>query len=76
MCPPSDTWNPFRPEVEMIEKMKEFLRENSIGVLATCSENKPHCSLMTYVTDEQAKTIHIITLNTTGNTGILCRIHM
>lgn len=32
--------------------------------MATCSENKPHCSLMTYVADEQAEAIHTVTLNT------------
>jgi general stress protein 26 len=48
----------------MLEKMKALLRENSLCVLATCSENKPHCSLMTYVTDEQAEAIHTVTLNT------------
>ena len=36
----------------MLEKMKALLRENSLCVLATCSEGRPHCSLMTYVTDE------------------------
>jgi len=48
----------------MLEKMKTLLMENSLCVLATCSDNKPHCSLMTYVTDEQAEAIHIVTLNT------------
>jgi nitroimidazol reductase NimA-like FMN-containing flavoprotein (pyridoxamine 5'-phosphate oxidase superfamily) len=48
----------------MLEKMKALLRENSLCVLATCSENMPHCSLMTYITDEQAEAIHTVTLNT------------
>jgi nitroimidazol reductase NimA-like FMN-containing flavoprotein (pyridoxamine 5'-phosphate oxidase superfamily) len=48
----------------MIDKMKKLLAENSICVLATCSENKPLCSLMTYVTDEQSNTVYSVTLNT------------
>jgi general stress protein 26 len=48
----------------MIEKMKTLLRRNSMAVLATCTENKPYCSLMTYVTDEQALTLYTATLKT------------
>ncbi|MGV8072944.1 MAG: pyridoxamine 5'-phosphate oxidase family protein [Syntrophobacteraceae bacterium] len=46
----------------MLDKMKAILKESSMCVLATCSENKPHCSLMAYVTDEQAVTLYIVTL--------------
>jgi general stress protein 26 len=48
----------------MIEKMKALLRENSICVLATSSENRPHCSLMAYVTDEHVAALYIVTLKT------------
>ena len=48
----------------MLEKAKALLRENSLCVLATCSENNPHCSLMSYVTDERAEAIHMVTLRT------------
>ncbi|MEM5788812.1 MAG: pyridoxamine 5'-phosphate oxidase family protein [Syntrophobacteraceae bacterium] len=47
----------------MIEKMKALLRNNSLCILATCSENRPHCSLMTYITDEQGETIYTATLS-------------
>ena len=48
----------------MLDKMKRLLSESSICVLATCSENKPLCSLMTYVTDEQANRVYFVTLKT------------
>jgi nitroimidazol reductase NimA-like FMN-containing flavoprotein (pyridoxamine 5'-phosphate oxidase superfamily) len=55
----------FQAEGEnMLDKMKKLLGESSICVLATCSENKPLCSLMTYVTDEQADTVYTVTLKT------------
>ena len=46
----------------MIEKMRSLLRENSMCVLATSLDNKPHCSLMAYVTDENALTVYMVTL--------------
>jgi len=48
----------------MLEKMKALLKGNSLCILATCSENRPHCSLMTYVTDEQGEAIYAVTLKT------------
>lgn len=46
----------------MIEKMMDLLRGNDMCVLATCSENTPHCSLMAYVTDEEGTGIYMATL--------------
>jgi len=37
----------------MIEKIKALVREKDTCVLATVSENSPHCSLMSYVTDSE-----------------------
>ena len=45
----------------MIEKMKDIMRSQDMCVLATASENKPHCSLMAYLTDEECETIYMIT---------------
>ena len=45
----------------MMNKIKELIRENSMCVLATCIDNKPHCSLMAYLADEQAETIYMVT---------------
>ncbi len=47
----------------MLDKMKTLLRESSMCVLATCSDNTPHSSLMTYVTNEQAETVYTATLS-------------
>ena len=46
----------------MIRKSKTLLKENSMCVLASSFDNKPHCSLMAYVTDEEAYTLFMITL--------------
>ena len=46
----------------MMDRMKSLLKKGDMCVLATCSENRPHCSLMTYVTDEAAETVYMITL--------------
>lgn len=46
----------------MIEKMKALLKEDSICVLASSSGDRPHCSLMAYVTDGEAETLFMVTL--------------
>lgn len=48
----------------MIETIRAFLRGNSLCVLATCVENRPHCSLMAYVVDSQ-DVLYLATLTTT-----------
>jgi nitroimidazol reductase NimA-like FMN-containing flavoprotein (pyridoxamine 5'-phosphate oxidase superfamily) len=45
----------------MIEKMKNLVRRKDICVLATVAENKPHCSLMAYVTDNDCREIYMVT---------------
>jgi nitroimidazol reductase NimA-like FMN-containing flavoprotein (pyridoxamine 5'-phosphate oxidase superfamily) len=44
----------------MLEKMKNIVKGNDLCVLATVSEGKPHCSLMSYITDEEAREIYLI----------------
>jgi nitroimidazol reductase NimA-like FMN-containing flavoprotein (pyridoxamine 5'-phosphate oxidase superfamily) len=46
---------------EMIEKMKDLVRGKDTCVLATVSDNKPHCSLMSYVTDADCREIYMVT---------------
>ncbi|MBN1106112.1 MAG: pyridoxamine 5'-phosphate oxidase family protein [Deltaproteobacteria bacterium] len=46
----------------MIQKMEQLLREKDICVLATASENRPHCSLMAYVTDDLCRKIYMVTV--------------
>ncbi len=48
----------------MIERMKALLRENSMCVLATCTGDRPHCSLMAYIMDERGEALYMVTLNT------------
>ena len=45
----------------MLDKMKELLKAKDICVLATVSDNRPHCSLMVYATDEQCREIYMVT---------------
>lgn len=45
----------------MMELMKKLLQENHLCVLATCADNIPHCSFMTYVTNQAADRMYMIT---------------
>ena len=45
----------------MLEQMTAMVKENDICVLATASDNRPHCSLMAYVADETGETIYMAT---------------
>jgi nitroimidazol reductase NimA-like FMN-containing flavoprotein (pyridoxamine 5'-phosphate oxidase superfamily) len=45
----------------MIEKMKALVKRKDICVLATVSDNNPHCSLMAYVTDDDCSEIYMVT---------------
>ena len=44
----------------MLEKMKDIVKGNDLCVLATVSEGKPHCSLMSYVSEEEGDEIYLI----------------
>lgn len=44
----------------MLEKMKEIVRANGLCVLATVFEGIPHCSLMSYLADEEIGEIYLI----------------
>ena len=49
----------------MLEKMKELVKANDLCVLGTVSEGTPHCSLMSYISDEDGHEIFLITHRTT-----------
>jgi general stress protein 26 len=49
----------------MLNRIKAILEENSLCVLATCSENRPHCSLMAYIYDVRENSLYMMTLRTT-----------
>jgi len=40
--------------------MRDIVKKNDLCVLATVSEGKPHCSLMSYVSDEGGREIYLI----------------
>jgi len=45
----------------MLERIKSLVKEKDICVLATVSGDKPHCSLMAYVTDDDCREIYMVT---------------
>ena len=49
----------------MIDRVKAFLKEKDMCVLATTREGRPHCSLMAYIADEEAEWIYMVTHRTT-----------
>jgi nitroimidazol reductase NimA-like FMN-containing flavoprotein (pyridoxamine 5'-phosphate oxidase superfamily) len=50
----------------MLAEMKALAREKNICVLATVGSQKPHCSLMAYVTDENCTEIYMVTHKNTN----------
>src|SRR4030042_4653525 len=44
----------------MLEKMRDIVKGNDLCVLATVSEGRPHCSLMSYISDEEGREIYLI----------------
>jgi general stress protein 26 len=46
--------------MKMLEKMKDIVKGNDLCVLATVSEGKPHCSLMSYISDEEGQEVYLI----------------
>lgn len=48
-------------KVNMTDKMKSLLRKKSSCVLATTDGDRPHCSLMAYITLETADRVFLVT---------------
>jgi general stress protein 26 len=46
--------------MEMLEKMKDIVKGNDLCILATVSEGKPHCSLMSYISDEEGQEVYLV----------------
>ena len=44
----------------MLKKMEDIVKANDLCVLATVSAGKPHCSLMSYISDEESHEIYLI----------------
>jgi hypothetical protein len=49
----------------MLEKMKYLIKTKDTCVLATAKDNEPHCSLMSYVTDDACSRIYMMSLRET-----------
>jgi nitroimidazol reductase NimA-like FMN-containing flavoprotein (pyridoxamine 5'-phosphate oxidase superfamily) len=49
----------------MREEIEKIIKRNNICVLATVADGKPHCSLMSYVTDDDCREFYMITLPAT-----------
>ena len=49
----------------MRSDIQKIISENKVCVLATVSEGVPHCSLMSYATDNQCREIYMATLKDT-----------
>ena len=45
----------------MIEEMKFLVKNKKACVMATATDNNPHCSLMMYVTDDDCHEIYMVT---------------
>ncbi|MBW2515274.1 MAG: pyridoxamine 5'-phosphate oxidase family protein, partial [Deltaproteobacteria bacterium] len=45
----------------MLTEMKDLARQKDICVLATVAGQKPYCSLMAYVTDDNCEKIYMVT---------------
>ena len=54
------------------EKIRALIREQDTCVLATASQNRPHCSLMTYVTNSSCDEIYLMTLNDSRKYQNMC----
>ena len=48
-------------ENKMIEKIKQIVKGEKYCVLATAMNNRPHCSLMAYTTEEDCKRLYMVT---------------
>ncbi len=51
--------------MDMLNKMKELVRNQSVCVLATVSGGHPHCSLMSYAADGDCRELYMVTFRNT-----------
>ena len=61
----------------MREEIEEIIKRSDLCVLSTVADGKPHCSLMSYVTDDDCREFYMITLpatkkyrNLAGNSAV------
>ena len=49
----------------MLDRIKALVREKDMCVLATVSNNRPHCSLMAYIANDACTEIYMVTFKDT-----------
>jgi nitroimidazol reductase NimA-like FMN-containing flavoprotein (pyridoxamine 5'-phosphate oxidase superfamily) len=49
----------------MLEAIKTLIKSEDVCVLSTVSDGAPHCSLMSYITDDTCREFYMITLTGT-----------
>jgi len=54
------------------EKIRALIRKQGTCVLATASENRPHCSLMAYATNSSCDEIYLMTLKDSRKYQNMC----
>ena len=54
------------------ERIRTVIQEQSTCVLATASENRPHCSLMAYATNSSCDEIYLMTLKDSRKYQNMC----
>ena len=50
-----------KSEMDVLETIHSLIRTNDVCVLSTVFEGKPHCSLMSYVVDDECREFYMIT---------------
>jgi nitroimidazol reductase NimA-like FMN-containing flavoprotein (pyridoxamine 5'-phosphate oxidase superfamily) len=55
------------------EKIRTLIREQGTCVLATASENRPHCSLMAYASNASCDEIYLMTSNDSRKYQNMCK---
>jgi len=55
------------------EKIRTLIREQVTCMLATASENRPHCSLMAYATNSSCDEIYLMTLTESRKYQNMCK---
>ena len=59
----------------MRDRIKTFLKERDMCVLATVRDGKPHCSLMAYLSDEEAEWVYMVTHRNTAKYANILQNH-
>jgi nitroimidazol reductase NimA-like FMN-containing flavoprotein (pyridoxamine 5'-phosphate oxidase superfamily) len=54
------------------KKIRSLIREQNTCVLATASENRPHCSLMAYTTNSSCDEIYLMTIKDSRKYQNMC----